>query len=39
MFIEESKAWIWAWAMITNKLNDTYGSRNILLYGLDLDVY
>lgn len=39
IFFEDSKIWVWAWAIPTTKPNDTYACRNILLYGLELDIY
>jgi hypothetical protein len=39
IFFEDSKIWIWAWAIPTSKPNDTYACRNILLYGLELDIH
>lgn len=33
-----SNTWIWSWANPTRNKNETYISKNILKYGLDIDV-
>jgi len=38
LFYKKSKIWVWAWANPTYAVSDTYGARNILLYGLDLNI-
>jgi hypothetical protein len=39
LFYKKSKIWVWAWANPTYAVSDTYGARNILLYGLSSNNY
>ena len=37
-YFKEERKWVWGWGVNYTKKNDTYMSRNILLYGLDMQL-